>query len=188
MDSDCREFLMKITEYKTYKEAEKDFTWDKVWEIFDGDKEHFNIAHECIDRHVGKGTAARIKFADGHSEQYSFDDISRLSSQFANALEEENIGFGDRVAIIIRDAPLWGIISSLAYLILHWSSMQAFLVQSKEAQSSCPVSPYSDRKRSSTESRIPAQKFFSRPKTRKRCLVIRQSNGLSPQASRSRIG
>jgi acetyl-CoA synthetase len=95
------EFLMKITEYKTYKEAEKDFTWDKVWEIFDGDKEHFNIAHECIDRHVGKGTAARIKFADGHSEQYSFDDISRLSSQFANALEEENIEFGDRVAIML---------------------------------------------------------------------------------------
>lgn len=92
---------MKITEYKTYKEAEKDFTWDKVWDIFDGDKEHFNIAHECIDRHVGKGTAVRIKFADGHSEQYSFDDISRLSAQFAKALEEEKIKFGDRVAIML---------------------------------------------------------------------------------------
>jgi len=92
---------MNIKEYKTYKEAEKDFTWDKVWEIFDGDKEHFNIAHECIDRHVGTGTAVRIKFADGHSEQYSFDDISSLSSQFANALEEENIEFGDKVAIML---------------------------------------------------------------------------------------
>jgi acetyl-CoA synthetase len=101
LDNYYKEFLVKITEYKTYKEAEKNFTWDKVWEIFDGDKEHFNIAHECIDRHVGKGTAARIKFADGHSEQYSFDDISRLSSQFANALEEENIQFGDRVAIML---------------------------------------------------------------------------------------
>ena len=91
---------MKITEYKTYKEAKEHFTWDKVWEIFDGSKEQFNIAHECIDRHVGKGTAIRIKFGDGRSEQYSFDEISDLSSQFANALEEENIQFGDRVAIM----------------------------------------------------------------------------------------
>jgi acetyl-CoA synthetase len=92
---------MNIKEYKTYKDAEKDFTWDKVWEIFDGDRQHLNIAHECIDRHVETGTAVRIKFADGHTEQYSFDDISRLSSQFANALEEENIKFGDRVAIML---------------------------------------------------------------------------------------
>jgi acetyl-CoA synthetase len=92
---------MKITEYKTYKEAEKDFSWDKVWDLFDGNKEYFNITHECIDRHVGKGTAVRIKFADGHSEQYTFDEISRLSSQFAHALEEEGIQYGDRVAIML---------------------------------------------------------------------------------------
>jgi len=92
---------MKITEYVTYKEAKEHFTWDKVWEIFDGSKEQFNIAHECIDRHVGKRTAIRIKFGDGRSEQYSFDEISDLSSQFANALEEENIQFGDRVAIML---------------------------------------------------------------------------------------
>ena len=92
---------MKITEYKTYKEAEEQFTWDQVWGIFDGDSEYFNIAHEAIDRHVGKGTAARIKFSDGHSEQYSFDDISNLSSQFAHALGEENIQCGDRVAIML---------------------------------------------------------------------------------------
>ncbi len=92
---------MKITEYKTYKEAEKLFSWDKVWDIFDGNRELFNITHECIDRHRGKGTAARIKFSDGHSEQYTFDEISDLSSQFANALEEENIQFGDRVAVML---------------------------------------------------------------------------------------
>jgi acetyl-CoA synthetase len=92
---------MKITEYMTYKEAESHFTWDKIWDIFDGNREYYNIAHECIDRHVGKGTALRIKFDDGHSEQYSFDEISDLSSQFANALEAENIEFGDRVAIML---------------------------------------------------------------------------------------
>jgi len=92
---------MKITEYKTYEEASKHFTWDQIWNIFDGSRERFNIAHECIDRHVGKGTAVRIKFADGHSEKYTFDEISELSARFANALMEENIQFGDRVAIML---------------------------------------------------------------------------------------
>ena len=93
---------MKITEYKTYEEAKQDFTWDKVWEICEGNKNQFNITHECIDRHVGKGIAFRIKFSDGHSKQYTFDQISSMSSQFANALEKDNIGFGDRVAIMLE--------------------------------------------------------------------------------------
>jgi len=93
---------MRITEYKTYEEARNNFTWDKIWELFDGNREQFNIAHECIDRHIGKGTAVRIKFADGRSEQYTFDEISSLTSQFANALEAENIQFGDRVAIMLE--------------------------------------------------------------------------------------
>ena len=37
-------------EYKTYEEAKKNFTWDERWEVFDGDSERFNIAHECIVR------------------------------------------------------------------------------------------------------------------------------------------
>ena len=36
---------MKITEYKTYKEAEARFGWDQIWDLFDGDRAHFNIAH-----------------------------------------------------------------------------------------------------------------------------------------------
>ncbi len=40
-----------------------------LWDIFDGDKENLNIAYGCIDRHVDKGTAIKIKFADGHTER-----------------------------------------------------------------------------------------------------------------------
>ena len=25
---------------------------DKLWELFDGDRDELNIAHECIDRHA----------------------------------------------------------------------------------------------------------------------------------------
>ena len=40
---------------------------DALWELFDGDREHLNIAHECINRHAdGSGRAAvRIAHADG---------------------------------------------------------------------------------------------------------------------------
>lgn len=92
---------MKLTEYRTYEEAKEKFHLDQAWEIFDGNKERFNIGYECIDRHVRKGTAVRIKFEDGHIETYEFDHISKLSSQFANALENMGVNLGDRVAIML---------------------------------------------------------------------------------------
>jgi acetyl-CoA synthetase len=92
---------MTILEYRTYEEAKKGFHWDQVWGLFDGNKEKFNIAHECIDRHVGKGTAIRLKYEDGHTEQYTFEEVSTLSSQFANFLESLGVGKGDRVAIML---------------------------------------------------------------------------------------
>ena len=30
----------------------RSFSAAKLWELFDGDRERLNIAHECIDRHV----------------------------------------------------------------------------------------------------------------------------------------
>jgi len=93
---------MRMLGYKTYEEAHKSFTWEQIWELFNGTPENFNITHECIDRHSGKGTAVRVKFDDGHTERYSFDEISKLSSQFANALENLDVNFGDRVAIMLN--------------------------------------------------------------------------------------
>jgi len=90
-----------MTEYRSYEEAVENFAIDQIWELFDGAPENFNIAHECIDRHKGKGTAVRIKFEDGHTEQYTFSDLSRLTSRFANALESLGIDSGDRVAIML---------------------------------------------------------------------------------------
>ena len=92
---------MLFTEYRTYEEAKEKFNFEQVWELFDGNVERFNIAHECIDRHVGTGMALRIKFDDGHIERYSFDEISKWSSHFANGLEKLNVDFGDRVAIML---------------------------------------------------------------------------------------
>ena len=91
----------KIYGYRTYEEARENFEWAQAWEIFDGNEERFNIAHECVDRHPADETAIKIKFDDGHVEEYRFGTISSLSSQFANALESVGVSFGDRVAIML---------------------------------------------------------------------------------------
>ncbi|MFQ5762534.1 MAG: AMP-binding protein, partial [Candidatus Bathyarchaeia archaeon] len=90
-------------EYKTYKEAEERFTWSQVWDLFDGNRESFNIAHECVDRHAHRRkTALRVKFDDGHSEFHDFGELARSSSQFANMLQRHGVNTGDRVAIILN--------------------------------------------------------------------------------------
>jgi len=91
-----------ITNYKTYEEAKAKFTWDQVWDLFDGDREHFNIAHECIDRHPPEDTAIRIKFADRHVEEYTFGELSVLTSKFAHALEKLGIARDDRVLVMLE--------------------------------------------------------------------------------------
>jgi acetyl-CoA synthetase len=95
------EVEMRMLEYRTYEEARENFTWDQAWELFDGTAENFNMGHECVDRHVVKGTAIRIKFYDGHREEYTFDQLSKMSSQFAHGLEAMGIQSGGKVAIML---------------------------------------------------------------------------------------
>src|SRR5258708_11820244 len=61
-----------------------------------------NVAHECIDRHRGKGTAISVKFADGRSEHYDFAQLADLTGRFAHWLERRGIAKGDRVAVIVE--------------------------------------------------------------------------------------
>lgn len=92
---------MSMLDYKTYEEAREKFTIDQIWELFDGNPDNFNLGHECVDRHVDKGTGIRIKYEDGRTEKHSFQELSRLSSQLANALESLNVKKGDRVAAML---------------------------------------------------------------------------------------
>ena len=91
-----------ITDYKTYEEAKAKFRWSQAWELFDGDREHLNITHECIDRHPSGNTAVRIKFADRHKEEYTFGEMSVLTSKFAYALEKLGVALNDRVAVMLE--------------------------------------------------------------------------------------
>lgn len=89
-------------EYETFAEAQKSFTLSDRWKVFDGNREKFDIAHECVDRHPGNREAIRIKFDDGSSKIYTFEELSCLTSKSANYLQEIGIGAQDKVVIILN--------------------------------------------------------------------------------------
>jgi acetyl-CoA synthetase len=95
--------VTKLTDYTSYADAQKHWSPDKLWELFEGNRERLNIAHECIDRHVdGNRTAVILAHADGRDETLSFADISRESSQFAHYLAAQGVKAGDRVAVMLE--------------------------------------------------------------------------------------
>jgi len=94
--------MTRITEIRSQSEAQAAFTWDRLWELFDGNAERMNLAHECIDRHAGRGTAVSIKFADGRLEHHDFARLADLTGRFANWLARRGVAKGERVAIMLE--------------------------------------------------------------------------------------
>jgi len=95
--------MARLTDYTRYDDAQRHFAPDRLWELFDGDRERLNIAHECIDRHVAQDRpAVRIAHADGRDEALSFATISRASARFAHYLAAQGVQPGDRVAIMLE--------------------------------------------------------------------------------------
>lgn len=92
---------MKL-DYLSYEEAKASFTWSERWEVFDKDREHLNIAHECVDRHPKDEIALRMRMEDGSRSIHTFGELSALTSKFANMLERKGVKAGDRVGIILN--------------------------------------------------------------------------------------
>lgn len=60
--------MTKLTDYTSYADAQANFSPAKLWELFEGNRERLNIAHECIDRHAGRSnTAVIVIHADGRT-------------------------------------------------------------------------------------------------------------------------
>ncbi|HYZ23816.1 MAG TPA: AMP-binding protein [Rhodopila sp.] len=99
----------RLTDYTRYDDAQRHFRPEKLWELFDGNRQALNIAHECIDRHAtdpGR-VASWLAFADGHDEQVTFSEIAARSSRFAHWLVGQGVGKGDRVAIMLEPSLLF---------------------------------------------------------------------------------
>lgn len=115
---------MKLTELSTYADAQRHFSVEKLWELFDGTRERLNLAHECVDRHATSPdrVAIRIAHADGRDEHITFAELRALSSRIAHFLRSRGIGPGDRVAIMLEPslafyAGLFGAIKSGAIAV-----------------------------------------------------------------------
>lgn len=94
---------------RRYPEVLRKFRWSELWELFDGDRERLNLAHECLDRHPRDAVALRLQFADGRREEHRFGDLADWSARFASFLEREGIERGDRVAIMLEPSlPFYG--------------------------------------------------------------------------------
>lgn len=70
-----------------------------VWDI----PEKLNVAELVCSRHAdGSNKLALIAESEaGPAQQYSFDDIDRLSNQLANAFKQLGIARGDRIAVVL---------------------------------------------------------------------------------------
>lgn len=65
-----------------------------------------NACTECCDRHAGSDRPALFwEGQDGRSLTYSFDQLSKLSAQFAHILVEQGVKPGDRVAGLLPRIP-----------------------------------------------------------------------------------
>ncbi|WP_420145568.1 acyl-CoA synthetase [Sphingobium sp.] len=108
----------KLTEFTRYADAQQHASGQALWDLFDGDADLLNIAHECITRHAdGCGRAAvRIAHADGRNECLSFDRIAAGAAQFAHWLDAAGVRKGDRIAFMLEP--------SLAFYVCLFGAMQ----------------------------------------------------------------
>jgi acetyl-CoA synthetase len=94
--------MSKLTDFTSYADAQREFAPARLWDLFDGDRERLNIAHECIDRHAGvEHPALIVAHADGADEVLGFDTLAALSSRFAHWLAARGVQAGDRVAVML---------------------------------------------------------------------------------------
>ena len=108
--------MTNLTHYTSYADAQAHCSAARLWELFDGDAQVMNIAHECIDRHVDAGEAVVLVRAAGEDESISFRQISEASSRFAHFLVGEGVEAGDRVAVMLEP--------SLAFYVAIFGAMK----------------------------------------------------------------
>jgi len=95
--------MAKLTAFTSYADAQANFSSEKLWELFDGNREHLNIAHECVDRYASQGqTAVIVLRTDAPDEIISYEQLAKQSSQMAHFLAARGIKKGDRVAVMLE--------------------------------------------------------------------------------------
>ncbi len=110
--------MPRLTDMTRFADAQAHASSAALWDLFDGDRDQLNIAHECITRHAdGSGRpAVRIAHADGADQILSFDQIAAGAAQFAHWLDAQGIQKGDRIAFMLEP--------SLPFYVCLFGAMQ----------------------------------------------------------------
>lgn len=92
---------------QNYQKMIQEFDLNTVAQQFlSGSMEALNACYECCDRHADSDKIALLWVGkDGRKEQYSFRELKKYSSQFANFLKSQGIGKGDRVSGLLPRTP-----------------------------------------------------------------------------------
>ena len=90
-----------------YQTTVQNFDLDAVAsQSLSGSMQAVNAWYECCDRHADSDAIALYWHGkDGRKEQYSFAELKKYSSQFANFLKSQGIGKGDRVSGLLPRTP-----------------------------------------------------------------------------------
>ena len=108
---------MKLTDFNTAADAYRYFSRERLWQLFDGNRDALNIAHECVDRHLNAGVAIDVVRPDAERRAITFRELSQSSAQFAHWLNEIGVERGDRVAVMLEP--------SLAFYSAIFGAMKA---------------------------------------------------------------
>ncbi len=92
---------------RKYKDAVAEFRIENAMAALQGNLlASLNAAVECCDRHCGKNRVAlRWIAADGHLEEFTFEQLHDSSARFAHVLAAAGIGPGDVVAGLLPRTP-----------------------------------------------------------------------------------
>lgn len=94
-----------------YEQFCRGFTWEQARAELDGlpDGRGLNIAYEAVDRHATGSRRDRVALRwigkSGSSRDITYGELSRLTSRFANALQNLGVGAGDRVYVLAGRVP-----------------------------------------------------------------------------------
>lgn len=87
-----------LTPAPDYDTLYRDFRWDVP--------ARFNMAEACCDRHAdGSGRLAIVDVAEsGKASRYTYDELKKFSSAFANVLTGDGLARGDVVAVFLSQS------------------------------------------------------------------------------------
>jgi acetyl-CoA synthetase len=84
--------MIRLTNFTSYEDAKTPYSKEALWELFDGDRDSFNIANECVARQVDRDNLAlRIAHSDGHDAAVTFKQLCRRFAQIAHYLASTGI-------------------------------------------------------------------------------------------------